>query len=177
MKRFNLLLFCLVLLAAACQKAQEPREAVPGSPTVFEQSADCGPITCEHCAAHPLIEPSCCCKITVLHTEEERACIDLCGTSSPLPDHCRKDCRKDPDPHCDLRMGPVHEPNIQLAAGEAHVYCAGHHHSYHVTNCGRHRIKVEINCGGASHVFSLDPGEYKAMMAKETCDALPCPPQ
>ncbi len=175
MKKLSLLLFCLALLATACQKTQESREATPETPVIFEQSADCEPITCEHCR-HAIIDPSCCCTIIIRQSNENRACIDLCGTTSPLvPDDCRRDCRMDPDPRCDYPMGPIHEPGILMAVGQSHVYCAAINYSHCITNCGQRPVVVEVRCGGAPRVFTINPGICQSVSLNERCDVLPCP--
>ncbi len=171
MKKLNLLLFCLALLAAACQKTQEPPQAASESPTIFEQAPQCE-VTCDKCR-HAIIDPSCCCVITVIEGEADGSCIDLCGTTSPLPDECIRRCER--DSVCEFPVGPIHEPNIILTPGQSHTYCAAHWHSYLVTNCGQKKVTVNIKCGGAAAQYTLPAGGVQAMLTTDRCDAKPCP--
>lgn len=181
MKLVYFLLLTTAVLASACQKAAEPRDPAPDGPVVFNQPDGPKPITCEDCY-QAVINPSCCCVITVLDAPEGRACIELCGTSSPIfpIDFCSDTvfCRL--DTQCGRPRGPVREANIVLAPGEQHTYCAAENHFYCVNNCGRENFFVEIRCGrggvfGPPVVLGIAPNGARYMTVNDRCDAMPCP--
>ncbi len=176
MKKLSLLLFCLALLTAACQKTQEPREAAAEEPVIFEQSSvDCQPITCERCL-NAVINPSCCCTLTVIQSIQNPACIDLCGTSSPLmPLDCRRGCQIQPPAGC-RPIGPIHEPGVMIPVGQSHVYCSAINHSYQVMNCGQRPVTIRIQCGQAPPInVVLNPGETRFFNTDSNCRTIPCP--
>ncbi len=180
MKKLSFLLFCLMLLATACQKTQEPRDATPEAPVIFEQSAHCEPINCDHCH-HALIDPSCCCIITVRRAEVGKACLELCGTSSPLvPDDCWQRCEIEPHPDCPFPIGPVYERIPGMVPGQSHIYCAGIGYSYRVASCTDGEAEVAIRCGrdgrwGPPVVMTLSASAPFYMTVDEDCNARLCP--
>ncbi len=173
MKKLSFLLLCLGLLAVACQKTQETQQASHQDPVIFGQSDDCNPINCRHCR-QAVLDSSCCCVITIVDADQRANCINLCGTTSPLPDQCVRTCNP-PSDQCRWPMGPVLEPDIHIPPSGSHIFCAAIHHAYSIGNCGTNRITVSVDCGRGPAIYTLNPGASQYVWLNERCGIEPCP--